>query len=282
MGIASSFFSRFRASKPEKQDDAARYRAVYPESVRYAFQYKAAQMGIEEMRSLVHEYMFETVYLVTKAMAFDRSAQRSFLELLTRLYVRPDWTHDELRSLLRQQIDLLPAQTSIAAAKLMQINRYGSEHWANAFHQLAQTIYEQQPDAIPCLIAHTPIFAYHEFIRVYRQRRDSTLLLLMPSWMEDQEEIQMGYQIELGELPSVRLQVKDQCIFGHWRCMHSDCKLRNRYCGNTIFVDDTINTGSTEGRIQSFWQTEYGLKLPESKVYVLTDMRKHTAAPVPH
>jgi hypothetical protein len=247
--------------------------------VRYAFQYKAAKMGKEEMTSLLHEYVFEVVYLVTKAMAFDRFAQRDFLEALTRLYFRPDWTHDELRALLRESIAILPDDTTVAAAKLMQINRYGSSYWEQTFHGLATQIFTEQPEAIPCLIAHTPLFAYHEFIRVYRQRPDSTLLLLMPSWMEDSEEIQMGYQIELSETPTVRLQVKDQCIFGHWRCMHSDCRLRNRYCGNTIFVDDTINTGTTEGKIQSFWHTEYGLKLPESKVYVITDMRKHNPQP---
>jgi len=254
------------------------YRSIYPESVRYAFQYKGAQMGKAEMKALLERYTHEVVYLVTKALAFDREYQRQFLETLTRLYVQADWQKSDLQAVLCHYIDLLPADMTVAGTKLAQISRSGSGEWQRAWRELVQQLFDENPQALPCLIAHTPIFAYHEFIAVYKHRRNAKLIFLMPDWMMDDNETQMGYEITLSDIPTVNLQVKDECLVGSWMCLGVDCKLKKRFCTEAIFIDDTINTSATAGKLRSFWLTKYGLNMPVERVRVITDLRGNLSA----
>ena len=275
MGI-SQLFNLFKKSQPppaEPQENKSFYRSIYPESVRYAFQYKGAEMGKTEMLALLNGWIYEVVYLVTKAMAFDRGLQCRFLQDLTRLYYRTDWTDEELQNLLKTYIELVPDDATVTGTKLSQISRSGSEAWQKEWRNLIETLYEEKPDALPCLVAHTPIFAYQQFIEVYRQRKNAKLILLMPGWMEDPNEEQMGYEITLSDEPTVIIQVKDECLYGTWTCEGVDCKLKKRFCTEAIFIDDTINTSKTAGKLQSFWLTEYGLSMPIDRVRVITDLR---------
>jgi hypothetical protein len=249
------------------------YKTLYPESVRYALQYNESRMGKAEMLDLLPNYTYEVTYLVAKAVAHNRRLQRQYIYDLVRLYTNPNWTENDLRDLLRRWIDSLPEHTAVSGTKLAQLNRYGSDYWRETFHELAQNIYAENPDAIPCLIAHTPLFALHHFVRIYNQKPQGKLLILVPDWLEDDSDDLMGYDITLGATPSVNFQEKDECIFGEWECYKHECPLQHQYCGNTIFVDDTINTGSTAGKLESFWHTEYGLKIPEEHIRVITDLR---------
>lgn len=275
MGIAQlfKFFRKSQSPKSENNTKPSFYRSLYPESVRYAFQYKGAEMGKAEMLALIDSYIFETVYLVMKALVFDREYQRHFLEDLTRLYVRGDWKTQELQTLLRDYILLLPDDLTVTGTKLAQISRSGSEEWQLAWRELAERLYTERPDALPCLIAHTPIFAYHQFIEVYKHKPYTKLIVLMPNWMEDEAEEQMGYEVTLSSPPTVNLQVKDECLYGSWLCLGTECKLKKRFCTQAVFIDDTINTAATSNKLRSFWLTEYGLNMPSERVRVITDLR---------
>jgi hypothetical protein len=250
------------------------YASIYPESVRYALQYKAAKMGKTEMSSLLEHYVHETVYLVTKALASNRENQRKFLEQLSRLYIKPDWTENALRTLVRGYIDALPDDTAVDGAKLAQLNRSGTAHWQKAFRALAIQCRDIDFDKLPVLIAHTPVFAFHHFIEIFAQMPAAKFLLIVPKWMEDPSETHMGYEIELKPEPVVRFQEKDECIFGQWVCRKLECKLKNKYCGNCIFIDDTIKTESTAQKVRSFWQGEYGRNIPDERIRVITDLRR--------
>jgi hypothetical protein len=263
----------FKPRKKPKSKLREVYKTLYPESVRYALQYKGAKMGKIEMRDMLTDYAHEVVYLVTKALAPTREEQRGFLEHLTQLYIDPDWTMDDLRDMLRSYITPLPDDVAIDGAKLAQLNRSGSGYWQSAFRNLAENMYAEDPDALPCLIAHTPVFALHHFIEVYRQNPDTKLLMLVPAWMEDPEEVLMGYEFNIGEKASVHYHIKDECLFGSWACFKHDCPLHHKYCKTALFVDDTINTGSTAGKLRSFWKGEYGLRIPDEQIRVITDLR---------
>lgn len=249
------------------------YKTLYPESVRYALQYNESRMGKAEMLDLLPNYVYEVVYLMAKAVASNRRKQRQYFYDLVKLYSQANWTEDDLRELLRRWIDLLPEHAAVSGTKLAQLNRYGSDYWLNTFRDLAETMYAEKPDAIPCLIAHTPLFALQHFVRIYRQHPQGKLLILVPDWMEDTSDDLMGYDITLGATPTVGFQEKDDCIFGEWECYKHDCPFHHTYCGNTLFVDDTINTGATAGKLESFWHTEYGLSIPEDRIRVITDLR---------
>lgn len=273
MGLADQFF-RLLKPTPKKKSVNALYSSVYPESVRYALQYGGAQMGKHEIQSLVEQFPHEAVYLVTKAFAHDREQQRDLLAQFVRLYMKPNWSYAELKQILYNRIDTLADDVQIDGAKLAQLNRSGSDRWQQAFRDLAERCYDEDPDAMLCLIAHTPVFALHHFIDVYRDNPDATLIFLVPRWMQTPDDPEMGYEIVLGRNPGVYLQEKDECLFGTWACQKTECPLSQHYCRNCFFVDDTINTASTAGKIRSFWQTEYGLNMPENRVRVITDLRK--------
>jgi len=279
MGIAASFFGLLKKSNSEdKKTKTSFYRSIYPESVRYAFQYKGAQMGKAEMHSLIERYTHEVVYLVTKALAFDREGQRRFLEELTRLYMQVDWEMADLQTLLQRYIERLPDDITVAGTKLAQINRYGSAKWQAAFREIAENLFKNEPQALPCLVANTPIFAYHQFIEIYRQKPNAKLIFLVPGWMQDDDETQMGYEITLSDEPTVALQIKDQCLVRDVLCMGIDCPMKQKFCREAIFIDDTINTATTAGQLRSFWTSEYGVNVPLEKVRVITDLRNNPGA----
>lgn len=254
------------------------YQSIYPESVRYALQYKGAEMGREEIRALLTSWHFEAVYLVLKALIFKRETQRQFLEELTRLYYKVDWTTDELKLLLEKYIVLIPDEVTVTGTKLAQLSRTGTNKLLSEWRDLAESLVIDKPDALPCLIAHTPIYAYHEFIDVYRNSGQTKLFLLMPSWMLDPNETQMGYEINLVGLPTVELQIKKDCLYGAWTCDGRDCKLKQHFCKEAIFIDDTINSGKTAGKLQSFWLSKYGLNMPLDRVRVITNLRHNLNA----
>ncbi|MEO0563002.1 MAG: hypothetical protein AAF125_12915 [Chloroflexota bacterium] len=274
-------FSRFLfgESKPPrrqrtKSNPYAIYNALYPESVRYALQYREAQLGVAEMRDLVDRFPFETVYLVVKAYAEIPDNQRAFLEDLACLYAVPGWTERDLSDLLRKHIDTLPAGVTVTGTKLAQLNRYGADHWQATFRKLAEDMFANNPLDIPCLIAHTPLLSFHHFVEVYtRQGSRRKLMVLVPDWMEDKANPMMGYEVNLRAPFNVRLQEKDECLFGQWECYKHDCPLKQHFCSTVVFVDDTINTGTTSSKLTSFWHTEYGLNLPAERVRVITDLR---------
>jgi hypothetical protein len=270
MGFLDGLF-RTRPKKTSKPN--ALYQAVYPESVRYALQYKQALMGKTEMRDLLPGNIYEVVYLIAKATAEDRNQQRAYLEDLVKLYVREDYTANELCDLLNKWIDLLPDDVTVSGTKLAQLNRYGADHWLGKFHNLANDIFESRQDANPCLVANTTLFALHHFVQIYNQRKSSRMLILVPDWMADASDPLMGYHIRLGQSPSVGFEIKNECLFGDWECYGHDCPLQHEFCSEVIFVDDTISTGTTAGKLKSFWHTEYGLSVPNDRLYVITDLR---------
>jgi hypothetical protein len=253
------------------------YQNLYPESVRYALQYREAQLGKGEIRDLMDRYLFEVVYLMVKAYAGDHENQRLLLQDLTRLYIKPDWSHDQLRDLLNSYLDRLPDDVSVTGTKLAQLNRYGSEHWQEVFRALAQNTFDECPRDLTCLVAHTPFIAFHHFVEIYNQPGSlGKLLVLVPGWMQDETNHRMGYEITLHtEEPTVRFQDLEECLFGRWECLGHDCPMAQHFCKTAIFIDDTINTGATNGKLMSFWHTEYGVDLPRDRVRVITDLSAH-------
>lgn len=256
----------------QKQSMMEFYQSLYPEDVRYALSHKSAKAGKSELFSLVSRFPYEVVYLMIKALASDREQQRLFLEDLTRIYLQDDYD-DDLRAFLRGRIEALPEDTTINAAKLAQLSRAGSSRWQQAFTDIAEDVFAEGKHVLPCLIAHTPLLAYHTFVQVFNRRKRAKLLILVPEWMMDPNEQSMGYEITLGDKPSVHQQVKDECVYGSWTCLKTDCPFAQRYCGGAVFIDDTINTGATSTRLRSFWKSEYAVQIPEERVRVITNLR---------
>jgi hypothetical protein len=262
------------ANKPEKVSMGDFYRSLYPDSVRYALRYNGAQLGKSELASLVDRYSHEVVYLVTKALAPDQEKQRQYLEDLTRLFVQPDHHLDDLRQLLYERIEQLPEEVTITGTKLAQVSRIGPDQWQRTFRNLIERCYNEDSNALPCIVAHTPLIAYHHFVDVYNRSPLSKLILLVPEWMMNPDNEQMGYEITLGDDPSVHIQTKHECLVGSWICLKADCRLQHRFCKTAIFIDDTINTGATSHKLTSFWKSEYGLQIPDSRIRVMTDLKQ--------
>lgn len=266
--------SLFRRSRKDS-DGTVRsfYQSLYPEEIRYALGYKGAKMGKFEMRVLLDRYPYEALYLVTKALADNREALRAYLEVLTRLFVVSNNGQDELRDILSETIGTLPDGTAVSGAKLAQLNRSGSGFWQQAFRNMAQQIHDEDPTALPCLIAYTTMLGYRHFVDIYKTHRHAHITILVPEWMLDTDETMMGFEIVLNPEPSVIIQQKNMCLFGTWACAGVECRFGHRFCGNSVFVDDTIHTGATAGKIRSFWHSQYGLQIAPERVRVITDLR---------
>ena len=249
------------------------YQTLYPEDVRYALSQKQARLGKAELNSLTGRFVYEAVYLVTKALTHSPEKQRQYLEDLTRIYSQTDYHLDDLRNFLQTNINALPDDTQIAGTKLLQLSRAGSDHWQKAFEELAEGTYAQSPFALPCIVAYTPMLGYHHFVRVFSRKSLGKLQLLVPEWMLNRDDERMGYEITLGATTHVESQTKHDCLYGSWLCLHTECPMKHRFCEDAIFIDDTINTGMTSNKLRSFWNSEYGLQVPAERIRVITDLR---------
>lgn len=265
-----ALFQFLRRSQETKQSF---YQSLYPESVRYALSYNGAKLGVTEIASLVENFPDETLYLVVKSLE-DREQKRGFLEDLTRLFIQPDYEVADLQTLLRGWIAKLPADTEVKGTKLAQLSRLGSDNWQSSFHDLAKGCFEEDHSALPCLIAHTAILGFRHFVQFYRNIPRAHIMIIVPEWMIDPDDNYTGYDVALGDNPTVTLRVKDNCLVGSWVCHKAQCRFNHLYCGNSFFVDDTIHTGKTAGKITSFWHSEFGLNIPDNRIKVITDLRE--------
>jgi hypothetical protein len=254
------------------------YGSLYPEDVRFALSHKQAQLGKAEIRSLIDRFSYEAVYLTTKGMASVPERQRKFLEGLTRIYRRADFHLDDLREFLRQQNERLPDDVQLGSAKLLQISRAGSEHWQRAFHDLAERAYAQNNRALPCLVAYASMLGYRHFVEVFSRESLGKIQILIPVWMLNPQDERMGYEISLGDEVEVQPQWKNDCLYGSWVCLHTECPMKHRFCSDAIFIDDTISSGETADSMKSFWHSAYGLQVPNERIHVITDLRQHSAS----
>ncbi len=260
------------AKRERPQSISSFYSSLYPSDVRYALSYKEAKMGVSEIKSLIDRFTFEAMYLIIKVMD-DREVKRQYIENLTRIFIQSDYKVDNLKKYLHEVVNTLPADVEASGTKLAQLSRYGMENWQTAFRGLAESCYEENPTALPCLLAHTTIMGFHHFVQVYKDVPKANIMVLVPEWLMDDDEEMMGYGVELGPEPKVTIRIKDNCLIGKWVCMGVNCRLGHRYCGNSFFIDDTIHTGTTAKKVSSFWASEYGLRIENERIRVITDLR---------
>jgi hypothetical protein len=57
-----------------------------------------------------------------------------------------------------------------------------------------------------------------------------------------------------------------------------DCQIHQYFCKEAVFIDDTINSGKTAGKLQSFWLSKYGLNMHLDRVRVITNLRDNQMA----
>jgi len=271
------FPNLFKSSKKKSNEhtQTSFYDSLYPESVRYALSYNGSKMGAAEIKGLIPNFTDEALYLTIKALT-DRETKRVFLEDLTKVFIRPDYQQTDLQALLSDWVSKIPAGTIVKGTKLAQLGRSGSANWQDHFYNLANTCFTENKEALPCLIAHTALLGFKHFVQLYRDIPHAHLMILMPEWLMDPDDDMMGYSVQLSPEPQVTLKTHDQCLVMAWTCQGAACPMQQHFCGNAFFIDDTIHSGETAGKITSFWHSEYGLSVPDDRIRVITDLRKST------
>ena len=271
------FPNPFRAAPkgPSNNTKPSFYNTFYPESVRYALSYNASRMGPSEIRALIPNFTDEAMYLILKAL-IDREAKRQFLEDLTITFIQPDYQKVDLQTLLADWVQRIPQDSAVKGTKLAQLGRLGSSNWQNCFRNLAETCYTENKEALPCLIAHTALLGFKHFVQLYRDVPRAHIMVLVPEWLMDPNDNIMGYAVQLDPEPQVALKSRDECLVRAWACQGVDCPLKQQFCGSAYFIDDTIHSGKTAGKLTSFWYSEYGLSVPDDRIRVITDLRKST------
>lgn len=271
MAISSWFKNFFGIKDTDANDAAAFYATIYPESVRYALSHNEAYLGPAEFHALVHNFPYEVVYLMVKAVAYTPQKQRQYIEDLTRIYMQDDYMED-LKAFLHKEIDLLPSGSRVQGTKLAQLSRYGAAYWQDKFRILIENAIKEDSLAVPRIVAHTPFIAYHHFIDLYKNKGNGQLSVIVPEWMIDKDNNLMGYSIDLHDGVHVLIQEKSRCLHGNWDCMGHACNLDERLCQRSYFIDDTINTGTTSKKVTNFWNSKYGSEVPLDRIKVITNL----------
>lgn len=273
-----SIFKFFQGRKATSNTKQNFYNSLYPEAVRYALSYKQAKMGKTEITSLIDRFTYEAHYLVIKAIP-DAEGKRTYLEDITRIFAASDYHVESLKFYLYDKVESLPDDVAVNGTKLAQLNRSGSDNWQDAFHKLAENCFDEDQTTLPILIAHTVLLGYHHFVQLYKQLNKGQLIIIMPDWLMDPDNEMMGFDVRLGNETSVTMQTQDECLVATWTCQGINCPLSQRFCNNTYFIDDTINSGATAGKLKSFWHSEYGLSTPDDRIRVITDLRSNIVGP---
>ncbi len=213
--------------------------ATLPADVRYALQYRGAQLNREETFDLVRNgFEPEGLYVFLKSTEQNPEAQLSLLQQLVRTVGDEGNTNDQtvIRKFVEENAPKLP-DYSVGAMKLAQFSRQGFEYWRGGFAEKAREAADRVNPTF--IVAHATFIGLLPFIREHA-RAHKPLYVLSPFLIKDTNSPVGGYRIEHG---SVEFLPKDF-----------------RREPGSIIIDDVRHTGSAERLIEAFWNAWTGDK----------------------
>lgn len=244
-----------------KSGNQSIYAGLYPDSVRYAIKHRDGLMGKDEIESLIKSnYIHEAIYLITKSLKSEKTQMEIFLSELTSATVS-DNPDVKITEILENWLLHLPTDTKVGGLKLGQLSRAGSEVWSDNFIQLAKSSRETKPDAVPHLVAFAAMIGYVAFVQEYFKEMHTEItnakeiVILVPEWIVDENEPDLGFYINLESFETKVYSKNDPLFY------------------NPHFVDDTINTGKSSGKVRGYWKQVLGVDIPEDRIFVITDLR---------
>ncbi|HEX7017996.1 MAG TPA: hypothetical protein VF209_03760 [Patescibacteria group bacterium] len=247
---------------------------IYPRSVLDAIR-EAGTLEEEELIDLINNnFPREFLYLGTKALAATPEIQEQFLQEALSVFMDKPADDEVFKAELERLLEHFLKNVSVKAAKLAQLNRYSSAGWLGKFKELILTTLEETPSAVPVLLAHVPLLALPDFVKMYQEAGHQALYVLNPAWVDDSESEYAGYRVELQDIyPQVRLITKDETQ-----------ELSGK---SVVLIDDTIKSGKTMEKVRQFLTSEASVEDSQISEQAVTrvpqnEPQKLIETPMPH
>ncbi len=206
---------------------------ILPWDVRYALQYRKAQLGVSEVLDLaINGFEPEAAYLAIKMAAYDRLLQ---LEII-RQFVESVRDLDEVatRPAIRRFVELvmarIPRDRTVAGGKLAQISRQGFETWQEKFRVCSEASSQETADVY--LLGHAIFMGLAFFVQAFH-RAGKKLRTLIPDMALKSESYICGYEL----LPEVTF-LPAGFVRGT----------------NAVIIDDMQHTGESAREMRMFWK----------------------------
>ncbi len=209
--------------------------AILPSDVRYALQYREANLGKSEILDLaLNRFEDESLYAFLKALSGLSDVQKNALTKIVAEIKDMDEEQgkDAIRDFVQTNMPSVPESAKVGMMKLGQYSRQGFEEWRRRYAEEAQkAALRAEPTVI---VGHSMFMGLRSFVRAH-QLAHKPLYILMPHMIDDTDSTTCGYIITNGV---VEFLPKD---FARPE--------------NAIIIDDVKNKGETEREVQAFWQT---------------------------
>ncbi|HEX7017997.1 MAG TPA: hypothetical protein VF209_03765 [Patescibacteria group bacterium] len=229
--------------------------STYPQDVLYAIAY-GGELDKSNLESLiVNNYSREFLYLAIKVLANFPDQQLDFFQKIVPAFLEMDSDSQQLKAVLLRHLEYLPESILVEGAKLAQFNRLGSRGWQEKFQLLIKTALTDHPDFFPVLIAHTPLFALPDFIRLYQSHGHQALFFFNWEWVSAAGTY-AGYRFDLTQLlPEPQLITPEEL---------KELQERPIY-----LFDDTIRDDDVIDKIMTFFQEQVEVKTTEVRAVTI-------------
>ncbi len=164
---------------------------ILPATVRQALNAQNGQLFQKDLRVLAScEWGFAVVvfYLLIKMLHGQRNFQRELLAEMSVCAIRGP----ETRGLVRAWIDQLDPEWSVAAAKIVQLNRQGFEMWDDRYRDAIGHCAEQ---GLPLVfVAYAPLVGFRWAVKLY-QSTGQEIFVVSHLLVNDPAATYCGYRI---------------------------------------------------------------------------------------
>lgn len=224
---------------------------ILPFDIRYALEFKGAQLGPTEIRTLVRSNLTDiTTYCLLKATENNVPLQHSFLQRFVDIVRDEPEGMFHLTQLQRQTVEELGENLKpIQGAKVAQIIRQGSNLWEKKFREVAEAV-KKDSDTIGVYIAYSAAMGLRQAVELL----EGKILLMIPGWINEPVNPNCGYQIDLGNPPGSRVQILP-------RNFQRPDKFK--------IIDDTIRNGISGQLMWDFWTGNQGKPISADKFAII-------------
>lgn len=213
-------------------------RLTLPWDVRYALEYKGAEMGKHELQSLLDERMVsECLYLLARSLNHDPAGQLDLFQGFVNVYRSDVGAFYPIEGYLRERVEALPEDFHVFGSRLAQICRQGFEFWQTRYSDAMLRC--ARAGRLPAFVLCGTCIGFLDALGMAARMFGGMFLALNPVWIRDVQKPYCGYGFRvLKDNNSVMLLKKGDL---------------EPLPGAVRIIDDVQDTGATKEQVCGFW-----------------------------
>ncbi|NCN06618.1 MAG: hypothetical protein GW946_02130 [Candidatus Pacebacteria bacterium] len=223
---------------------------ILPYGVRYALRYRGGNVGPVDVLSLAREWCGEAVYASIKILENNLLAQRNLLQELCEAFVRGG-SDEDVRLVLERSLSVVTGAVTTNVKKLAEISRMGPGSLERSLIETTKSALEKKPDHTLMFLAYTCFIGLREIVTLATEQQIK-VYFIVPEWLEDEQTREMGYCFD-GSVSLVRVIQKSE---------------HHLLPKKTVFVDDSIKTGVSFGKVEQYWRENFQIELGKDNLFV--------------